>query len=261
MTDGSEQLDGLAEEFFGSDAPVDETPYPDDVYDEPLNAEQAGDEPVEDAPPARDYEAEIAAERAKAEAAAQRAAQYEQQELQRQQREAATLQQQWARATAEAKQYAKTLPYEEAIEYMDQFRAQREEALMQWGTDNFNNLQQTQLTRQAERLVREHGLSDADTESLVRAAMASGDPNAMVNEATRIKSYTSTKDQEISALKARLERLEKQGQRQQRVNSGINRVGGQSGRPLPRDVKPGSTEHLTLLLGGEDGDFLRRFGS
>lgn len=258
MTDGSEQLDGLADEFFGDDVPEVETPNPDDVYDESLNAEQIGDEPVEDAPPARDYDAELAAERAKAEAAAQRAEQYERAERERMQREAVTMQQQWAQATQQAKQHAQTLPYDEAINYMESFYAAREQALMQWGTDNFNTLQQTQLTRQAEKLVREHGLSDADTESLVRAAMASGDPNAMVNEATRLKTTNTSKDQEISALKARLERLEKQGQRQQRVNSGINRVGGQTGRPLPRDVKPGSKEHLRVELGD---DFLRQFGS
>lgn len=258
MTDGSAQLDGLAEEFFGSDQFAEEQPFPEDAYQDDLNAEQADEQPVEDAPPARDYEAEIAAERAKAEAAAQRAEQYERAERERMQREAVTMQQQWAQATQQAKQHAQTLPYDEAINYMESFYAQREQALMQWGTDNFNNLQQTQLTRQAEKLVREHGLSDADTESLVRAAMASGDPNAMVNEATRIKSYTSTKDQEISALKARLERLEKQGQQRQRVNSGINRVGGQNGRPLPRDVKPGSKEHLLSELGD---DFLRQFAS
>lgn len=252
MTDGSEQLDGLAEEFGWTDEPADDAPDPNEVYDDTPEAEQ----PAEEAAPARDYEAELAAERTRADAAAQRAQQYEQNELRRQQQEAATLQQQWDRAQVEAKTYAKTLPYEEAIEYMDQFRVQREQALTQWGTDNFNRLQQTNLTRQAEALVAQNGLSAGDTEALVRAALNSGDPQAMHTEATRLKGIYSTKDQEISALKARLERLEKQGRQAQRTP--LNRVGGQNGRPLPRDVTPGSTDHLRAELGD---DFIRSFGS
>ena len=255
MTDGSDQLDGLAEQLWGDEAPAEDTPNPEEVYDD-ITAEQDAGEPE---PPTRDYEAEIAAERARAEAIAANLQQYEQREQQRQQQEAVTLQQQWTQAEGQAKNHARTLPYDEAIEYMDQFRAAREKALMDWGTANFQNLQQAQLTRQAEKLVRDNGLSDADTEALVRAAMVSGDPNAMTAEANRIKTLTGTKDQEISALKARLERLEKQGRQQQRTP--LNRVGGQNGRPLPSDVKPGSTEHLTLILGGDDGEFLRRHGS
>jgi len=249
MSDGSEQLEGLAEEFGWTDEPADDAPDPNEVYDD---AEQPGEE----APPERDYEAELAAERQRADAAAERAQQYEQQELRRQQYEAQTLQQQWNQAQAEAKTYAKTLPYEEAIEYMDAFRQQREQALTQWGTDNFNRLQQTQITQQAEKIAKQNGLSEEDTQSLVRAAMTTGDPQAMQVEATRLKNVYGTKDQEIAALRTRLERLEKQGRQQQR--SPLNRVGGSHGRPLPRDVKPGSADHLRAELGD---DFIRSFGS
>src|SRR6478609_4126555 len=213
MTDGSEQLDGLAEEFGWTDEPADNAPDPNEVYDDTETAEQ----PAEETAPARDYEAELAAERQRADAAAQRAQQYEQNELRRQQHEAATLQQQWDAAQAQAKNHARTLPYEEAIEYMDQFRLQREQALTQWGTDNFNRLQQTQLTQQAEKLAQQNGLSAEDTQTLVRAAIASGDPQVMQQEATRLKGIYGTKDQEITALKARLERLEKQGRQAQRA--------------------------------------------
>ena|SRR6188768_863405 len=254
MSDGSEQLEGLAEEFGWTDEPADDAPDPNEVYDDG----QEADAPAEEAAPARDYEAELAAERQRADAAAQRAQAYEQNELRRQQYEAQTLQQQWNQAQTEAKAYAKTLPYEEAIEYMDSFRAQREAALTQWGTDNFNRLQQTQITQQAEKIAKTNGLSEEDTQALVRAAMTSGDPNAMQTEAARLKGIYGTKDQEISALKARLERLEKQGRQQQRAASGLNRVGGSNGRPLPRNVEPGSADHLRAELGD---DFLRQFGS
>ncbi len=252
MTDGSEQLEGLAEEFGWTDEPADDAPDPNEVYDDAQDADQ----PPAEETPARDYEAELAAERQRADAAAQRAQQYEQNELRRQQHEAATLQQQWEQAQTQAKLYAKTLPYEEAIEYMDQFRLQREQALTQWGTDNFNRLQHTQLTQQAEKLAQQNGLSEEDTQSLVRAAIASGDPQAMQTEAARLKGVYGTKDQEITALKARLSRLEKQGRQAQRAP--LNRVGGQNGRPLPSNVKPGSADHLRAELGD---DFIRQFGS
>src|SRR6188768_3146771 len=108
MSDGSEQLEGLAEEFGWTDEPADDAPDPNEVYDDTQEAEA----PAEEAAPARDYEAELAAERAKAEAASQRAQQYEQNELRRQQQEAATLQQQWNEAQAKAKAYARTLAYD-----------------------------------------------------------------------------------------------------------------------------------------------------
>jgi len=257
MTDGSEQLDGLAEQLGWTDEPAGDAPYPEDAYD--AQDEHAdGAQPDAETPPARDYEAELAALQTEREAAANELTRYQQQERERQQRDAVEQERQWQQATAQAKNHARTLPYEEAIEFMSSFYAQREQALMQWGTDNFTNLQMQQLRNQAEKLVSKNGLSEADTESLVRAAMTSGDPRAMAAEAERIKTLTSTKDQEISALKTRLERLEKQERRQQRAAT--NRVGGTQGRVLPPDVKPGTSEHLTLLLGGDDGEFLRRHG-
>lgn len=125
------------------------------------------------------------------------------------------------------------------------FYKQREAYLM-------NVMQQTQaqanqyqqflaVQQQAQGLVQEYGLESDDAESLM--ALGALDPSRMQAEAKR-RAATNKK---FADLEKKIEKANRGQQRQQRINSGAERVGG-GGGPLPaRQSFTGSLDELAEI--------------
>lgn len=106
---------------------------------------------------------------------------------------------------------------------------------------------QERVAAYADYVVREHGLSDADKTRLLWVGQS--DPNAMLQEAQRIKGERQASRSEIDQLKQQLEQLTRATQANQMRASGAWQTGGGNPQPANPNIKPGSDEHLKSLLG------------
>lgn len=240
----------VADPFGLQDAPPFELPQSDTPVapvEEPQTVEPTAEERL------AEREAALADALTRAEAVERERDEYQslvQQNNARAQQEQA---QKWQQEEAQAKAHAKTLPYEEAIEYMDGFRRYREEQVWKWGQDNFVEKTRLEWTKDAEKLARANGLPDEDVELLVRVASASGDKRAMQEEAKRLKARNETSTQGLRAVQEELARLKAEMARQNIVSSGAQRVGGQGAGSVPTTFTKGTRDHLRYELYGKTG--------
>lgn len=164
--------------------------------------------------------------------------------------EAERARQEWERAEKQARAHAETLPFKEGLDYLDNFRRSREAQLYQWGQGLYSEKQIAEFQRQAEKIVRDEGLSESEVDALVQAAKASGDARTMKAEAKRIKERTEASTREVRELREKLERMEAERNRERLAASPVNRVGQGGGRAANgKKVAPGTREHLRELLG------------
>lgn len=196
----------------------------------------------------KEREAELERLRAEAEAERGKRSEYEQQVARQQAEQARQQQEAWNRARDEALSHARTLPYDQALQYLAEFSSQREAALMQWGTQLYTEKEVLRWTRQAEKIAAENGLPAEEVETLVRAAQTTGDPATMTAEAKKIKARNSQLEEKVRALEEAIKRQKAESARQKLQKSPINRV-GQGNRTAPSNVKKGTREHLAALLG------------
>jgi len=197
--------------------------------------------------------AEIAQLRAQAERAAQLEAEQAQMR-QRMQAYDAQLGQQAAQAwKAEEQrmlQQAQQMddPTEAARFVAAQYQA-RENALVEMVRQRDQQAHVQNLNAWVDQNVREHGLTDADRYRL--AAVAAQNPDAVPQEAARIKAERATPSAEIAALKQQVEQLTRAQAAGQIVQSGAWQTGGANTQPATDNPNP--RQQLRRLLAGTAG--------
>lgn len=229
-----------AESIRPDDSPVLETAPFAEAGQNGLQDEADGGSPAQG--PSQDeliarYEAMLSQERAeKARLEQERqAVQIERQQIQAQQAQA-----QWDQLEAQALAHARTLDYDQALQYMADFSRQRTQAVMGAAQQM---TQQVNIAQFRQHVIQKYGLSSED------AARLGSDPYQFDPIGASIKAEREHTNSKIGALEKQIEQLKRQSQAQARIASGVDRSGGPGGQPLPNDLsKLTHKEELRALM-------------
>lgn len=210
-------------------------------------APDGNDAPPEEGTEQVDYRALW--EQAQHETAAERA-ERERLEAERQQIVFQASQQAWEEERRRAKEHAKTLDYEQALEYMSNFSADRERRVMEW---SLNTAAQAAVNEHAGKVISYWGLAPEDR------ARLGGDPHRMNEIAQSIVADRQRTSAEVESLRKEVKQLRSRVNGNNALANPAYRQGGS--RPpvaVPSDVPKGSLEFLGRRLGIPYGESTRR---
>lgn len=236
---------------FESPPPFDPSLIAAPVYqDDQEEIVESSEEQVDPAEEARQWRERYEALEAASKSETERREALEAEQYRREQQESQARFQQWQKAEQDALAHARTLSRDEAVDYMDRFRRERESALYQWGDGVFNQLQDQRTRAQAEKIAKDEGIAPEEIDTLLRAAAAAKDPRVMKDEAKRIKARSDASNAEVRELRAQIEQMRAEQNRARLASSQVGRVGQGTSRPAAQSqVTPGSVDHFRQLLG------------